>query len=116
MGAAEPKRRLWRFERESEKARAEQLKRARKVWQETARRDRLADYEPRKVRYRIIFPMPVMPPDSKPSWAAEGFGDRRMTCRRYETCLDYAAALKWPGFDCTACPVDECSPYTQGAW
>jgi hypothetical protein len=70
----------------------------------------------RPPKYRIIFPMPDMPEDSKPSWSAEGYGDRRLTCRRYETCRDYAAALKWPGFDCTACPVDECSPHTQGAW
>lgn len=63
-------------------------------------------------RYRMIFPAPVMPPDSKPSWAAEAVGDRRLWCRRYDTCLSYAAAEKWPGFDCGACRVREEEPPT----
>jgi hypothetical protein len=61
---------------------------------------------------RINFRMPVMPPDSKPSWAAEMFGDRRLWCRRYDACLSYAACLKWPGFDCGGCSVREEEPPT----
>jgi hypothetical protein len=129
MGA-EPKRARWRFQRDLQVLREEQCRKAREAWKAKARSIRLADYDPppkllpppippppepklKLERYRTIFPVPDMPEDSKPSWAAEGYGVRRLTCRRYETCLDYAAAKKWPGFDCTACPVEECSPFTR---
>jgi hypothetical protein len=36
---------------------------------------------------------------------------RRINCRRYEMCLDYAMAHDWYGFHCDACPVDD--EYTQ---
>jgi hypothetical protein len=68
---------------------------------------------------RSRWPVPRMPPDSKPSWAAEGVGERRLWCRRYDRCLSYAAAAdaakdksQWPGFDCTACGVREEEPPT----
>jgi hypothetical protein len=61
----------------------------------------------RPPKYRIIFPMPVMPEGSNPSWAAEAVGERRLWCRRYDTCLSFAASQKWPGFDCGACGVRE---------
>jgi hypothetical protein len=128
MGA-ESKRARWRFQRDLQAARQEQLRKAQAAWRCKARSTRMVDYEPppkplpppipppepkpKLERYRTIFPVPKMPHDSKPSWSAEGFGERRLTCRRYETCLDYAAAKKWPGFDCTACQVAECLPFTR---
>lgn len=37
-----------------------------------------------------------------------GYGDyRRVYCRFYDRCLDYAADAKWLGFTCRACTVDE---------
>lgn len=34
-------------------------------------------------------------------------GRRRINCRRYEKCLDYAMAQDWYGFHCDKCPVDD---------
>ena len=44
---------------------------------------------------------------------------RRLDCRRYNACLDYAAAKDWPGFACTQCsvmdPIGEEERATQAA-
>lgn len=32
---------------------------------------------------------------------------RRLYCRRYETCLNYAAAAGWVNFSCNSCPVSD---------
>jgi hypothetical protein len=113
VSAAKPNGKLWQFERQRTAAQKVSLQKAQEAWQNKARAARLADYAPRKLRYRINFKMPVMPPDSKPSWAAEMHGDRRLWCRRYDACLSYAACLKWPGFDCGGCSVREEEPPTS---
>lgn len=35
---------------------------------------------------------------------------RRFDCRRYDSCLDFAAANDWNGFSCDECPVDDRYP------
>lgn len=32
---------------------------------------------------------------------------RRVLCRRYENCLNFAFSQNWSGFDCTNCEIDE---------
>lgn len=99
-----------RWERRQERMERHRLRSA--AFREQKRKEKeLATPQPLE-RYRKMFRMPVMPEDSKPSWAAEGVGDRRLWCRRYDACLSYAACLKWPGFDCGSCSVREEEPPT----
>jgi hypothetical protein len=114
---------LHRYRTKKRREHLDRLEKARRRWVAVRKTERKLDAEEpepaevvHKTRYRKInFRMPVMPEDSKPSWAAEMHGERRLWCKRYDTCLSYAACLKWPGFDCTACTVREESPPTTRA-
>jgi hypothetical protein len=56
----------------------------------------------RKKHELLLAKAPVLV-DEKPS----AIPDRKINCRRYEKCLDYAIAQDWYGFHCDACPVDD---------
>lgn len=57
-------------------------------------------------------PAPIRPPNGKPRELPAPLGNleavdqhRRVNCRRYDGCLDHAAAHNWRSFSCQSCPV-----------
>lgn len=66
-----------------------------------------------EARLRLLPPStPPRPPNGKPRELPMALvtldavdRHRRVNCRRYQGCLDHAAALNWRSFSCQSCPV-----------
>ena len=76
-----------------------------RLWRYQSKGENVVEFSRRRPARRF-FDAPDMD-DEHPVRAREGVGDRRLWCRRYDTCLSYAAAHDWDGFDCSSCDVHD---------
>lgn len=77
------------------------------------RRNGLGVPKPQRGRPEGSYRLPVVVPlltVERPREAPEGGKGRRLWCRKYDRCLNFAVARGWSGFDCGGCDVrDEVS-------
>lgn len=53
--------------------------------------------------------LPIAPESTERLSGGQTYGEvsRKVWCQRYERCLSHAVSLRWDGFSCRSCEVDE---------